>query len=201
MTKKFKIIYSLILAALTVLLAFVMYYFGNTLSINRKASAKLDREIIQLKADYDKKDSEKKLLERQKNELAKQINENAAISKEIEASIKQIDQTKANIETAKTKITELEKETQEKKDALSKLEKITKSTFGKKLSLGAGLYYCPSDLSEGRYTISGNDTLLVYAKTNQLIISEDLSRLEGNSFTFDLEKGQRVKIISDSQEE
>lgn len=199
MSKKFKIIYLLILTAVTVALAFAMYYWGRTVSINRKASALLDKEIIQLKSDYSKTESEKNLLAKQKNELAKQINENSETSKEIEASIKLAEQTQSNIETAKTKITDLENETKNKKDALAKLEKIAKSTFGKKLSLGAGLYYCPMDLSKGRYTVSGSGTLLVYAKTNQLIISEDLSRLEGKSFTFDLEEGQRVKIISDSE--
>lgn len=201
MSRKSKIIYSLVLAAVTVLLAFAMYNLGNAFGINRKASVMLDKEIIQLKSDYDKKDSEKKLLERQKNDLAKQINENSAISKELEASIKQTEQTKAAIEAAKTKITELEKETQDKKNELSSLEKIAKATFGKKVSLESGMYYCPSDLPEGRYTVTGNDMLLVYTKTNQLVISEDLSRLEGKTFTFDLEKGQRVKVISGIAEE
>ena len=193
---KFRIIYSLVLFAITSLLAFTSYHLGNVSDIKRKASLLLDKEIVVINSKHRNLLSEKEQIQKQKSSLAKQVNENSDISKEIELTVKKTEQTKKDIEAKKAETAKLDEDILQKKSELEKLNSISKATHGKKLSLGNGIYSCPANLSKGRYTVSGNSTLLVYNKSNSLIISEDLSRLPSNSFTFDLEDGMRIKITS-----
>ena len=81
---------------------------------------------------------------------------------------------------------------------LLKIETISSSAGGKRLTLKEGTYDCPGNIAPGRYTIKGTNTLLVYISSNTLKLSENLDRLDNNSFTFNIEKGEKIKIVSGS---
>lgn len=192
----FKIIYCIAIIALTIGLSFAAYHFGKVYNIHSRANILLDREIAALNSQYKNITSEKELLEKQKNELNSQLSEKSHLNKEIEESTKQLEQLNTDIDSAKEKIKDLDNQILEKKNTLSKITSISSAASGKKLSLKEGTYSCPKNISPGRYTIKGNNTLLIYTESNTLKISEDLSRLDGNSFTFDIEDGEKIKITS-----
>lgn len=195
-SQKSKIIYCIILAAVTALLSYFVYHLGEVYNIHSQASRLLYHEIIDLNNKYKATDSEVKMLEKQKNELQEQINQRSHINKEIEETVKQSESLQKDIDKAKEKLSDLDEQIEEKKDILSNIESISKSNSGKSLSLKEGLYECPKNISPGRYTVKGNDTLLLYSASNTLKISENLARLDTHSFTFDIEDGEKIRIDS-----
>ena len=200
MTKsiKIKLIYCIILAAVTAGLSFAAYHFGKVYNIHSQASMLLNREISELNTQYNNINSQKQMLENQKKDLQSQISDKSYINKEIETSVKQTDKLTKDIQEAKNKIAVLDTQIAEKKNTLLKIEAIASAASGKRLTLKEGTYECPGNIAPGRYTISGKNTLLIYNSSNSLKISENLSRLDDNSFTFNIESGEKIRIVSSS---
>lgn len=193
---KFKIIYCIVLSAVTAGLAFESYHLGKVYNIHSQAAMLLNREIYNLNTQYKNTDSQRQLLDKQKKELEAQIHEKSYINKEIEDSVNQSEKLSKDIEEAKAKITLLDEQIAEKRSILLKIDSVSQAAKGKQLSLKEGTYECPKNIAPGRYTIKGKETLLIYTASNTLKISENLSRLDSNSFTFNIESGEKIRIES-----
>lgn len=200
MTKnsKFRLIYCAALTAVTVGLSFTAYHFGKVYNIHSQADMLLNREISEIDTQYNSINSQKKMLENQKKDLQSQISDKSSVNKEIETSVKQIEKLTKDIQEAKNQIETLDSQISDKKNMLLKIETISSSAGGKRLTLKEGTYDCPGNIAPGRYTIKGTNTLLVYSSSNTLKLSENLDRLDNNSFTFNIEKGEKIKIVSGS---
>ena len=195
MENKNKIIYCAVLAAATLVLSFAAYHLGRTVNINSRANVLLNNSLSKLNTEYNNVISKKEMLEKQKKELNSQIKEKSDVNKDIEKSIKEINSATEEIKEAKSKNSELDAQINAKNAELASAERIASSANGKKLNVGAGTYSCPENISPGRYTISGDYTLIIYSKNGAQKLSESLKHLETNSFVFTISDGEKIKLV------
>lgn len=195
---KFRLIYCISLAAVTALLSVAAYHLGSAYSIHSKASFLLKKEISEIKNENQKISSEKEMLEKQKNTLNSQLEEKSHLNKELETSLKEADKIKSDIKTASAESEKLDTELEEKQEQLDKLKKVENAKTPKRLSVKEGSYSCPENIPEGRYIVSGSNTILLYSSSNQLRLTEDLSRLDGHTFTFDIAGGEKLRVVSNT---
>ncbi len=193
-TKK-KIVYCAALAVLTVGLSFAVYHLGRICNINSRANVLMNNSMSELNTEYNNVNSKKEMLEKQKKELTSQIKEKSGINKDIEKSMKEINSMTEEISSAKKKSDELDAQISEKNKELTAAEKIASSASGKRFNAGAGTYTCPANIAPGRYTVSGDYTLIIYSANGSPKVSENLSHLETKSFVFTISEGERIKLV------
>lgn len=75
------------------------------------------------------------------------------------------------------------------------MKNISNSASGSPITLSNNTYQCPSDISEGRYKVTGDGSFRVVVNSSQEIIDSQLvSQLEGNMYTFNLKSGTRITV-------
>ena len=162
------------------------------------AQAIVNSEIKQLK---DQNNS----LEKQKNEYLETIDAGNALIKENEDKNSVLTSYSAEISDYESKIAELDKQlasAKAEKEALSGyaegLSNVSNQPSGEAQKLAPGTYLCPSQLAAGRYRLSGSGMFRIVNARNSVIESQDLSKLDGNSYTFNLDSDSR--LISEGED-
>ena len=195
--KNFKKLYCIILAAVTVLVSVGAYFGGRKHSLNTRAMSVLRSEISSLTNEYNAKKSQNEASQKQKKDLQKQISEKSHINKEIAQSVSELEDVKKSTEDTKNQISEKKSLVEEQEKRLSEIKQITAAAKGKRLSLREGVYRCPEEIAEGRYTVSGSYTIVLYDSSGKAKMSENLSKLDGSTFTFDIKDGEKIRAASD----
>lgn len=139
-------------------------------------------------------------LEQKKDDLKSEIEKNEQIieskneiSAEADEYLNQLDTLKADVDAANRELIELDESIKKKQEYIDRSGSIKKPTKGRSVSLSGRTLNCPDDIAAGRYIASGKGNLLIYNSSKKLRISENLSTIETNSFTFDLEEGESVE--------
>lgn len=144
---------------------------------------------------------ENKELEAKRNELKNSVTETEQdIESKNEISIEeqeyetQLERLQQELDAANRTLTELDTSIQKKKEYIEQSGNIKSPTRGRSVTASSKTLDCPDDIAKGRYIAEGSGNLLVYNSSNKLRISENLSTIDTNSFTFDIDEGESVKV-------
>lgn len=105
-----------------------------------------------------------------------------------------LDETKRLLDEAKQTDAALDAEIEKKREYLKNSKNISALKRGRTVSVSDETLRCPSQIEAGRYIAEGDGYLLVYSSSNSLRLSEDLKKLDTNSYTFDLAEGESMRV-------
>lgn len=200
MKKNSRIIYSAALAVFTVIAGILLFQSGYSTDLSRQAHLKLNEDISQLNTEKINAERETELVQTDIDNIDKSISGQSFLNEHIEENRLLYAELVQNISDAKDESAKLDGEIEEKQNTLNMLSGISDKESGSSKTLKPNsVYMCPNDIEPGRYRVKGNGTLLVYGRSNSLRISENLEMLDDNSFTFDLEENERIKLDTEMQ--
>lgn len=184
----------IIAAAVVVVAAAVAAGFGaHTLGISRTANAEFKREYNELIEANEELNKRKDALRDEISAIERDIESKSEISEEAQEYADRLNEIKAEVERANRTLTEQDETIKKKNEYIEKSDGIKILSRGRSVSLSDKTLKCPDDIAAGRYIAEGRGNLLIYNTENKLRISEDISSIDTNSFTFDIEEDESVK--------
>lgn len=190
-----KKLYITAVSAFTVLLAVLLFFIGFRVDTSSLAKKKLSNEITSL-------EKSAKALDERKNELKDEINglETELSTKETANHYymeykKTYDDLTSEITDLEAEIAQLDADIAEKQLQLDTLSGVKKEKEGKKYSLNnSEAYTCPDEIPAGRYRAKGSGTIVISTSTGKNLKTENLDVAYQNSYTFNIEKTQQIKV-------
>lgn len=194
-SKKF---YIALIAFITVLLAIITFILGFRYNSTSLAKEQLTQEISLLEVSTSE-------MQVKKDELNNQISDiNTELSTEDTMNNYYMEyyQTRENLQT---EIENLKKQSQELDSKITEIKgqtdnmTTTDEAEGKSYSLkSTKTYSCPNDIPDGRYKAQGTGTIIV-SSNGKTRINENLGVAFDNTYTFNLNENEKIKVSSDTK--
>ncbi len=185
---------------ITVVAAFVLAasvaagYFAHGGWALFEARAAFKNELNDMKEENKQLEKEKRELKNSVSETERSIESKNEISAEAEEYQTQLDALEAELGEANRMLTEMDESIRKKKEYIEQAVKIKNQKEGRSFTAADKTLKCDDDILAGRYIAEGSGNLLIYNSSGSLRISENLSTIDTNSFTFDLADGESVKV-------
>lgn len=156
-----------------------------------------------LKAETNKILNDNKDLEKQRTQYMQSIDENTAElaeneneSKELKSYYDQINDYEQKSQQLDSDIQAAQTEKESLSEYASAMGAVSNDASGESRALAAGTYQCPADIAAGRYKLTGTGSFrVVINASNRVSESQNLSSLDGNSYTMNLEA--ETKLITE----
>lgn len=168
--------------------------FAHRISASREARLTYKNELDTLLKENKELEAKRKELKNSVTETERDIESKNEISVEAQEYETQREKLQQELDAANKTLTDLDTSIQKKKEYIEQSGNIKNPTRGRSVSASSKTLDCPDDISKGRYIAEGRGNLLVYNSSNKLRLSENLSTLDTNSFTFDIAEGESVKV-------
>lgn len=191
---KKNIIIIAVIAVVILILAVSSVFFTYGHAVKSQAKNNFQNELSSLETENYKLEKKRSELKDYVSETESDIETKYEIGLEAEEYTSKLDAVKQEAEAAEQTLAELEASIEKKQEYLKQADSIKPLTEGNIISVTAETLECPSDISPGRYIAEGSGNLLIYTSANKLRISEVLTSIDTNSFTFDIESGESVKV-------
>lgn len=141
-------------------------------------------------------------LKKQKEQYISTVNESSTALSDNEEENKELDQYYSEISDYEEKISQLDKDLEmvnAENDKLSQytsnLAGISNDVTGTAVALKDKTYQCPTDIAAGRYKVTGTGTFKVVSNVSNSIVDwGNMSSMDGNTYTFNLESNTRVTV-------
>lgn len=159
-----------------------------------EARAAFKNELSELKEENKRLEKEKNELKNSVSETERSIESKNEISVEAQEYQTQLDRLQSELDDANRTLNELDESIKKKKEYIEKADKIKNQTKGRSFTAANKKLDCTDDIAAGRYIAEGRGNLLIYNSSGTLRISENLSTIDTNSFTFDISDGESVKV-------
>lgn len=148
---------------------------------------------------------ENKKLQKQKEEYEdtiENINDNFVKNfgedSEIKKYYDEIEKYEQDIEKLDAELEQAEKEKQSLLEYGLNMSEISNDKIGEAKKLEPGTYQCPDDIAEGRYIAEGTGSFRIVSNiSNNILESQDLSKLDSKTYTFNIEK--ETRMITDGE--
>lgn len=193
MNKKIKILIISVSAA-TLILAVAAGFFAHSYATKSSANERFENELSTLNADNYKLEKKRSDLKDSVSEIETDIENKNEIGFEAQEYSNQLEAIKQELETSNETFTELNDSIEKKQEYIEKADSIKTLVEGDTFSITSETLDCSADISAGRYIARGSGNLLIYNSSDKLRISENLSTIDTNSFTFDITSGESVKV-------
>lgn len=190
--------YIALIAFITVLLAIIAFILGFRYNSTSLAKELLTQEISLLEISTSE-------MQVKKDELNNQISDiNTELSTEDTMNNYYMEyyQTREDLQT---EIEDLKKQSQELDSKITEIKGQTDNlttadeTEGKSYSLkSTKTYSCPNDIPAGRYKAQGTGTIIV-SSSGKTRINENLGVAFDNTYTFNLNENEKIKVSSDTK--
>lgn len=181
-------------AAVIVILAVSAGFFAHSHATKSQAKNNFKNELSALETENYKLEKKRSELKDSVSETESDIEAKNEIGLEAEEYINKLEATRQEVEAANQTLSNLETSIEKKQEYLKQADSIKPPVEGNILSVMSETLDCPSDISPGRYIAEGSGNLLIYNSSNKLRISENLTNIDTNSFTFDIESGESIKV-------
>lgn len=191
---KKNIIIIAVIAVVILILAVSSVFFTYGHAVKSQAKNNFQNELSSLETENYKLEKKRSELKDYVSETESDIETKYEIGLEAEEYTSKLEAVKQEAEAAEQTLAELEASIEKKQEYLKQADSIKPLTEGNIISVTAETLECPSDISPGRYIAEGSGNLLIYTSANKLRISEILTSIDTNSFTFDIESGESVKV-------
>lgn len=159
-----------------------------------EAKAELKNELGELKEENKQLEKEKNELKNSVSETEREIESKNEISVEAREYQTELDRLQSELDEENRTLNELEESIKKKKEYIEQADKIKNQTEGRSFTASNKKLGCADDIAAGRYIAEGKGNLLIYNSSGTLRISENLSTIDTNSFTFDIADGESVKV-------
>lgn len=169
-------------------------FFAHDYSSAREVRSAFNSELELLLKENEELDKKKDELKNSVSETERSIDSKNEMGAEAAEYESQLETLRQKLDSANKTLTELETSIEKKKEYIDQADSIKKVTKGRSFTASDKKLECPDSISAGRYIAEGRGNLLVYNSSNTLRISENLSTIDTNSFTFDISEGEAVKV-------
>ena len=190
--KKF---YITALSLFTLLLAVLVFFIGFRADATSIAKKKLSNEIVALEKSALALDERKAEIESEISVLETDLSTKETVNNYYMEYKKTYDDLTSEISDLEAEIAQLDSDIAEKQLQLDTLNGVKKEKEGRKFSLNnSESYTCPDEIPEGRYRAKGSGTIVISTQTGKNLKSENLDVAYQNSYTFNIEKGQQIRV-------
>lgn len=189
-----KTIITIVIAIFVVAASVSAGIFAHRSSELREARLTYKNELNSLLEDNKQLEKKKNELKNSLTETEQDIESKNEISVEAQEYETQRERLQQELDAANKTLTDLDTSIQKKKEYIEQSGNIKNPTRGRSVTASSKTLDCPDDISKGRYIAEGRGNLLVYNSSNKLRLSENLSTIDTNSFTFDIAEGESVKV-------
>lgn len=192
MTIKKKILIAVILFVV-IAAAVAVGFAAHSFAVSRESAAEFKSALNSLIDENEKLEQRKEELKSNVSETEKNIESKNEIRTEADEYADRLNELKAQVDASNRTLTEMDASIKKKNEYIEKADGIKRLSRGRSVSLSDKTLKCSDDIAAGRYIAEGRGNLLIYNADNKLRISENLSSIDTNSFTFDIEEGESVK--------
>jgi len=190
-----KKLYITSLSIITLLLAFLFFFIGFHADTTSIAKEKLAGEIAVLEKSTVSLNERKSELEEEIQSIETDLSTKDTVNNYYMEYKKTYDELTSEIADLEAELAQLDSELAEKQLQLDTLNGVKKEKEGRKFSLdNSENYTCPDEIPEGRYRAKGNGTIVISTQTGKNLKSENLDTAYQNSYTFNIEKGQQIRV-------
>ncbi len=169
-------------------------YFTHGCWASFEARAAFKNELNDMKEENKQLEKEKRELKNSVSETERNIESKNEIAVEAEEYQTQLDALESELGEANRMLTEMDESIRKKKEYIGQADKIKNQKRGRSFTAYNKTLECDDDIQSGRYIAEGSGNLLIYNSSGTLRISENLSTIDTNSFTFDIADGESVKV-------
>lgn len=169
-------------------------FFVHDYSSAREARSAFRNELELLLKENEELDKKKDELKNSISETEQSLESKNEIGAEAAEYESQLETLRQRLESANKTLAELETSIEKKKEYIDQADSIKKVSKGRSFTSSNKKLECPEDIAAGRYIAEGRGNFLLYNSSNMLRISENLSTIDTNSFTFDIDEGESVKV-------
>lgn len=194
-SKKF---YIALIAFITVLLAIITFILGFRYNSTSLAKELLTQEISLLEVST----SEMQVKKDELNNQISDIDTELSTEETMNNYYMEYYQTREDLQT---EIEDLKKQSQELDSKITEIKgqtdnmTTTDEAEGKSYSLkSTKTYSCPNDIPDGRYKAQGTGTIIV-SSNGKTRINENLGVAFDNTYTFNLNENEKIKVSSDTK--
>ncbi len=190
-----KKLYITALSVFTLLLAVLMFFIGYRIDSSSLAQSKLSNEITVLEKSMESLAERKDEIQEQIDSLGEDLSTKDTANNYYMEYKKTYDDLTNEITSLEAELAQLNADIAEKQDQIDAINGVKKEKEGKKYALTKdNTYTCPDEVPEGRYKATGNGTIIISTSTGKNLKTENLDVAFENSYTFNLEKTQRIKV-------
>lgn len=168
-------------------------FVAHSFAASRESAAEFKSALNSLLDENEKLNQRREELKSNVSETEKNIENKNEIRIEADEYADRLNELKAQVDASNRMLTEMEASIKKKNEYIEKADSIKRLSRGRSVSLSDKTFKCPDDIAAGRYIAEGRGNLLIYNTENKLRISENLTNIDTNSFTFDIEEGESVK--------
>lgn len=195
MTKKK--LFIILLAAFTAAASTTAGIFAFGTGAKREAAARLETETTDIKADTETITAESEKIKEQISAVDADLSTRDTVNGYYMEYKKTHDSLTEEISSLQSKIEQLDRDIEAKKSETDDAD-TGETKKGKKYSLSAGeSYSCPDKIPAGRYVAEGEGQLTVLNSAGRARISQNLSVAYDHTYTFDISKGEKIRVSED----
>ena len=195
MTKKK--LFIILLAAFTAAASTAAGIFAFGAGAKREAAARLETETTDIKADTETITAESEKIKEQISAVDADLSTRDTVNGYYMEYKKTHDSLTEEISSLQSKIEQLDRDIEAKKSEMGNAD-TGETKKGKKYSLSAGeSYSCPDKIPAGRYVAEGEGQLTVLNSAGRARISQNLSVAYDHTYTFDISKGEKIRVSED----
>lgn len=193
-----KRLYLILLSALTVITALILFLIGSHISTRSIAKEKLASEITAIEKKIEDLQNEKEDIQQQISDIETELSTKSTINNYYMEYKKIHDELTNDIADLKKQSADLDTEIENKRQELEKTSGISEGKRGKSYTLKKDeIYTCPDKIPAGRYTVSGSGTLVISSSTGKVRATQNLDVAYDNSYTFTLSDKEQIKVTSE----
>ncbi|MGN0106678.1 MAG: hypothetical protein ACI4A5_03130 [Hominilimicola sp.] len=193
-----KKLYLILVSALTIIIALILFLTGNHITTHRLAKEKLDKEITSAQKTIDDLQTQKDEVQQQISDIETELSTKSTINNYYMEYKKTYDELTNEITDLKKQSAQLDTEIEAKQQELEKSSGISEDKKGKSYTLKKDqIYTCPDKIPAGRYTVSGSGTLVITTSTGKVRATQNLDVAYDNSYTFTLSDKEQIKVSSE----
>lgn len=178
-----------------VILTAAALFLGRVLHTNSLAKQAVRAETELLAAENEALETRRSFLEADVSAKTDDSDEKERLNKQITEITDKINEINSALNTAKRDLSDAKTERDAVNAEYNKMKNGISPSKGTAKKLSDIRLLCPAQITEGRYVVSGSGTVTVTAITGSARISEKLSDIDTNSYTFDLETGERLDVL------
>lgn len=190
-----KRIFITITSIAVLLLAVMAFFIGFRINLTSVAKEQLTGEIaaVEHKTDDTKKSNEE--INSQISDLDAELSTKDTMNNYYMEYQKQHDRLTEDIRALKEESASLDSQIEDTQGNLERNSGVKSGTKGKRYSVKKDeIYTCPDKLPQGRYIITGGGTVVIYSSSGRVRATENLDVAYGNSYTFDLNENEQIKV-------
>lgn len=193
MNNKKKVIIIAAASLIVLAIAAAAGFFAHFHSTKSRAKAEFTNALSMLEAENYKLEKKRSELKDFVSEAEFDIETKTEIGLEAEEYTTQLETIKQDVADSKKELEELTLSLEKKQEYLNQADSIKPLAEGDIISLTNSTLKCPDSIPPGRYIAEGDGNLLIYSTSNKLRISENLTKIDTGTFTFDITKGESLK--------